>query len=145
MTFFRCIKFLKRYIFLTQIWLGKRLKIRVVCREFLALNSYYWILHSKSESNLFFFKSEMFKTNDKKQFMSTKSPFWICVLVLWIHKNYVLVKKLLWNVRNKVFWYTNIFYLRVSVPWLWNHIVNSQPFKSLFNKTKLFANHLDGI
>ena len=36
-----------------------------------------------------------------------KITFWICVLLLWIHKGYWIVKKLVWNVRTKVFWYTN--------------------------------------
>ena len=35
-----------------------------------------------------------------------KITFWICVLVLWIHKGYCVVKKLVWNVRIKSFWYT---------------------------------------
>ena len=35
-----------------------------------------------------------------------KFSFWICVLVLWIYKGYCLVKKLVWNVRIKAFWYT---------------------------------------
>ena len=35
-----------------------------------------WIRHTKSKSHLFLY---------------TKSPFWICVLVLWIHKGYCVV------------------------------------------------------
>ena len=37
-----------------------------------------------------------------------KITFWICVLVLWIHKGYCVVKKLMWNLRIKAFWYTKI-------------------------------------
>ena len=29
----------------------------------------------------------------------------ICILVLWIHKGYCVVKKLVWNVCIKAFWY----------------------------------------
>ena len=44
-----------------------------------------------------------------------KIIFWICVLVLWIHLGYCIVKKLLWNVRIKAFWYTKyiiFFFIR---------------------------------
>ena len=30
----------------------------------------------------------------------------LCVLVLWIQKDYFVVKRLVWNVRIKAFWYT---------------------------------------
>ena len=33
-----------------------------------------------------------------KQVFEYKITFWICVLVLWIHKGYCVVKKLVWNV-----------------------------------------------
>ena len=35
-----------------------------------------------------------------------KITFWICVLMLWIHKGYYAIKKLLWNDRFKAYWYT---------------------------------------
>ena len=37
--------------------------------------------------------------------------FLICVLVLWIHKGYFVLKKLVWNVFIKAIWYTNIYYV----------------------------------
>ena len=41
------------------------------------------------------------------EIFKTKSVFlFICLLVLWIHKGYFVVKKLVWNVRIKAFWYT---------------------------------------
>ena len=39
-----------------------------------------------------------------------KIAFWIYVIVMWIHKGYFVVEKLVWNVRIKAFWYTKIFY-----------------------------------
>ena len=35
-----------------------------------------------------------------------KITFWTCVIMLWIHKVYFVVKKLMWNARIKAFWYT---------------------------------------
>ena len=35
-----------------------------------------------------------------------KITFWICVLAVWIHKGYCVVKKMVWNVRIKAFCYT---------------------------------------
>ena len=58
-----------------------------------------WIRHTKPES--VFCILEMF------EYIIT---FWICVLVLWIHKGYCVVKKLVWNVCIKAFWYTKSFY-----------------------------------
>ena len=46
--------------------------------------------------------------------MSTKSPF---VLVLLIHKGYCVVKKLVWNVHIKAFWYTNLISFLVQSVW----------------------------
>ena len=44
-----------------------------------------------------------------------KIAFWICVLVmLWIHKVYCVVKKLVWNLRIKAFWYTKYFSIKYS-------------------------------
>ena len=48
-----------------------------------------------------------------------KSSFWVqnhllylcfCVVILWIHKSYCVIKKLVWNVRIKAFWYTIYYY-----------------------------------
>ena len=54
-------------------------------------------------------------------FLSIKSPFEICILVLWIHKSYFVVKKLMWNVRIKALWYTNIiiiynYFIQMHIP-----------------------------
>ena len=49
-----------------------------------------WIRPTKSESDLVLYN-------------------WICVLVLWIHKGYFVVKKLVLNVCVKAFWYTKWF------------------------------------
>ena len=43
---------------------------------------------------------ESFKKNISTRFLSTKLPFEFFVLVLWIHKDYFVVKKLEW----KTFW-----------------------------------------
>ena len=41
------------------------------------------------------------------EIFKTKSVFlFICLLAVWIHKGYFVVKKLVWNVRIKAFWYT---------------------------------------
>ena len=40
-----------------------------------------------------------------------KITYWICVLVLSIYKSYFVVKKLVWNVRIKAFWYTKGFFI----------------------------------
>ena len=53
-----------------------------------------WICHTKSESDLFLYQ---------KSLKPVKITFWICVLVLWIRKEYCLVKKLVWNFRIKQF------------------------------------------
>ena len=37
-----------------------------------------------------------------------KSPFEFEVPVLWIHKGYYVVKKLVWNVHIKAFWYAKV-------------------------------------
>ena len=43
-----------------------------------------------------------------------KINFWICVLSFWIHKGYFVVKKLVWNLRIKAFWY--IKYIKTLLP-----------------------------
>jgi hypothetical protein len=42
-----------------------------------------------------------------------KITFWICVLVLWMHKGYCVVKELVWNVRIKAFWYTKKIAIKI--------------------------------
>ena len=65
-----------------------------------------WIRHQTWVRFIFFYTRNLYNKR-LNRFLSTKSPFWICVLVLWIRKGNCVVKKLLWNVRIKAFWYTN--------------------------------------
>ena len=63
-------------------------QIRVVCvRNFSSLMLINWIRHTKPN-------------------FGYKITFWICVLVLLIHKGNFIVKELVWNVCIKAFWYT---------------------------------------
>ena len=52
-----------------------------------------WISHTKSEASLFLYKKNLFKP-----VFEYKIIFWICVIVLWIHKGCFVAKKLEWNV-----------------------------------------------
>ena len=82
--------------------------MRVVCvGNFLPLMLFNWICHNKSESELFLYTRNL-KNKRLKPAFEYKITFWIYVLVLWIHKGYCVVKKLVWNVRIKAFWYTKI-------------------------------------
>ena len=54
----------------------------------------------------FIFVFQKFKRTFKPVF-EYKITFWNCGLVLWIPKGSCVVKKLVWNVRIKAFWYTN--------------------------------------
>ena len=65
-----------------------RLIIRVVCKKCLTSKA-YWL-------------------NSSKPVFDYKITFWICVFVMWIHKGYFVVKKLVWNICIKVFWYAQI-------------------------------------
>ena len=47
-------------------------------------------------------------TKSESDFFCIPETFWICVVVLWIHKGYFVAKKLVWNVYTKAFWYTNL-------------------------------------
>ena len=68
---------------------------------------------------IYFRIPEIFKTNIWNRFFLYKITFWICVLVLWIHKGYCVVKKLVWNVRIKAFLYTKRFV------WCWGTNANN--------------------
>ena len=64
-----------------------------------------------------------------------KISFWICVLVLWIHKGYCVVKKLVWDVRIKAFRYTNYFSIKI-----WYKRESSLIFYSIYNnKTMIWT------
>ena len=67
----------------------------MLCMQGIFIN---WIRHAKSEINLSL--KLMFKTGFWVQI-----TFGICVLMLSIHKGYFVVKKMVWNVRIKAFWY----------------------------------------
>ena len=54
--------------------------------------------------------SEIFKTNVSNLFFDYKITFSIYVLVLWIHKGYCVVKKLVWDVSIKVVWFKKNIY-----------------------------------
>ena len=41
---------------------------------------------------------KIFETNVKNRFLCKKNTCWICVLVLWIHKGYFVIRKLVLNV-----------------------------------------------
>ena len=64
-------------------------------------------------SKIYIFDSDLFlytrnlSNEHLKPVFEYKISFWIYVLVLWIHRGYYVVKKLVWNVRIKAFWYTN--------------------------------------
>ena len=74
--------------------------------------------------------SRIFFVYQKSLKLTFKTGFWVqnnllnCVLVLWIHKGYCVVKKLVWNVRIKAFWYTklvstNVYFYFVSFQKFW--------------------------
>ena len=84
------------------------LKIRVVCiGNFKTFNAYL-IRHTKFESDFFLYTINLLNERFKPVF-EYQITFWICVLVLSIHKGYCVVKILVRNVHIKAFWYTKIF------------------------------------
>ena len=93
-------------IFMTFLWL---INILFLLIEYFILNL----------SRIYFCILEIFQTNVSNRFLSTKSPFEInCVLVLWIHKGYCVVKKLVWKIRIKAFCikkYWISYYLRKNI------------------------------
>ena len=102
------------YVFLIQIWFGEcnqlLLKVKIsccVCGEFLTFNAYQLNLSYQIWVGSIFVYQKSLKQTFKPVF-EYKIIFWIFVLVLWIHKGYYVVKKLMWNVRIKAFWYTKI-------------------------------------
>ena len=82
-----------------------------------AYNIYFWL-------RFIYVNQKSLKRTFKTSFFFYKITFWICVLlVLWIQKGYFVVKKLVRNVCNKAFWYTQIFqvlaFLTQSLMWLY--------------------------
>ena len=74
-----------------------------------------WICHTKSELVLFLYTRNLLNKWLNPVF-EYKSTIWICVIMVWIHKGYCVVKKLLWNIRIKSFVvYKSIFYLRENI------------------------------
>ena len=72
-----------------------------VCWEFWTFNAYQ--LNSSYQIWVEFVC--VYQKSLKQKF---KTGFWVYVLVLWIHKGYCVVKKLVWNVCIKAFWYTKV-------------------------------------
>ena len=66
------------------------------------------------DSDLFLYAINLLNERLKPVF-EYKITFWICVLLLWILKGYYVVKMLVWNVRIKAFWYTNIYLVCVKI------------------------------
>ena len=56
-------------------------------------------------SKIYFYTCQKTLKRRFKTVFKYKITFWICVLVLWIHK--CIIKKMVWNVSIKAFWYTN--------------------------------------
>ena len=69
-----------------------------------------WICHTKPDWDSYLYTRNLLNECLKPGF-EYKITFWICILGLWIHKGYYVVKKLVWNVRIKAFWYTKILIL----------------------------------
>ena len=65
-----------------------------------------WISQNKS---FFVYQKSLKRTF--KFFFEYKIIFSICVLVLWIHRGYCVVKKLVLNVRINAFWYTKYIFM----------------------------------
>jgi hypothetical protein len=90
-----------------------------VCRELLTFNARLIEFVIPNLSRIYFYIPEIFKTNVLNHFFLVQNllTFWICVLVLWIHKGYCVEKKLVWNVRSKAVWYTKyFFFVTISPP-----------------------------
>ena len=96
-------------IFLTQIWFGGSnkwlLKVKISCyvfMEFLTFNAYELNMSYQIWVGFIFVYQKSLKGR-LKLFFEYKITFWICVLVLWIHNGYCVVKLLVWNIRIKAF------------------------------------------
>ena len=72
------------------------------CRDDRCINAKTYIYDSDLYLNTRNLKNERLKP-----IFEYKITFWICNLVLWIHKSYCVLKKLVWNVCIKAFWYIN--------------------------------------
>ena len=68
----------------------------------------FWYAIYIFDWNLFIYQKSLKRTY--KTIFFNKITFWVCVLVLWIHKCYYVVKKLVWMfiLNIKAFWYTII-------------------------------------
>ena len=69
-------------------------------RKFLTFNAYYFNSSYQIWVRFIFVYQKSLKRTLKLVF-EYKITFWICVLVMWIHWGYCVVKKLVWNVRIK--------------------------------------------
>ena len=70
-----------------------------------------WICYTKSESELFLYTRNLYNERFKLVF-KYKIIFLIFVLVLWIHKGYCVVKKLVWIVRINLSGVQNALYVK---------------------------------
>ena len=68
-----------------------------------------WICHTNSKSD-FFCIPEFLKRTFKPVFW-VQIIFWICVLVVWMHRGYFLFKRVVWYVCIKAFWYTKHIFI----------------------------------
>ena len=75
-----------------------------MCSEFLTYNAYKLKFSYQIWVGCFCIPENRIRLKPVFRYNIT---FWICVLVLWINKGYCVVKKLVWIVRIKTFWYTN--------------------------------------
>ena len=79
-----------------------------------------------------------------------KITSWICVLVLLIHKGYLVVKKMMWNVCIKAFLYTKLFKSHLDIfilldksffeiTWIFTCYRESEKMNQDINWKKLFG------
>ena len=80
-------------------------------RELLTFNTYWLNLSYQIQVGFIFVYQKSLKWTFKLVF-EYKITYLICVLVLWIHKDYCVVKKLLWNVCIIALWYRKGKYIR---------------------------------
>ena len=99
-----------------------------VCREFSTFNTYLLNLSYQISVGFIF----VYQKSLKRTF---KTGFWVQnhrLNLLWIHKGYCVVKKLVWNVRIKSIWCTKQYILSFPIAVL---IQNKRD--SAFNKQSL--------
>ena len=86
---------LKRYTF----------KSKTLHNEF---RSPLWLKNSLYYTRYFLLRFIFVYQKSLRPVFEYKITFWIYNLALWIPKGYCVLKKLVWNVRIKPFWYTKV-------------------------------------